>query len=63
MSSPPRAGGTVSLAKLWLCIFVALQRLDLCPPVRKAIDIEKRLLVRRQRDIKDDRREIEVGEA
>ena len=52
-----------SSAKFWLCIFVALQGLRLCPPVRKAIDIEKRLLVRRQRDIKDDRSEIQVGKA
>src|SRR3984885_8768246 len=37
--------GAASLAKVRLGILVALQGLRLCPPVRKARDIEKRVFV------------------
>jgi hypothetical protein len=46
-----------------LRLLEAPHALDLRPPIRKAIDIEDDVLVRRERDIERDRREIEVGKA
>lgn len=37
------------------------QRLDICP-LGKAIDVKNGILVRRQRDIERNRREVEVAE-
>ncbi len=52
----------VRLAEIGNCVFEALQGLGLGPPIRKPFNIEDGVFVGRQRNIEDDRCEIEIGE-
>jgi hypothetical protein len=55
--------GTFLSTEIRLRLLEAPQGLDLRPPIRKAIDVEDDVPVRRERDIEGDRCEVEVGEA